>query len=496
MSSYTLHGKNITKTYPSKCVLDSVSFEFKTGAFYAILGENGAGKSTLLSILAGENLADSGIIELQQESSEDKVHLNSKDMFNVMGSVRQIPLLAQNFSVRDNILLGKKGIITTKIIDDTLNALLFDWDIKIPLNAILSTLTAAERLYVALLAALYKNPYFLLLDEPFVVLTAKQKKTLLVRLQDYRKKNHAVIIITHNIDDALEYADYIYLLKDTKIQPVIKRGTTDFSKKHIESVLFLKTFIKSHEKHKEFTKKNAFDLQSPCLEVRNLFYKQAGGIGLHNLSFSVYSGAITCIYGKRQSGIEQLAHFIMGNFEKKGVRGEVFFENKKLNLKKYTTRFLRMQGVGLLPFDTASYASNPNILVEDMLSFPALLTKKKEDNFFSFRQNFSNNIIASASVNIFAHEPASNLSGGMRQKLLFVRETLGAKKLLILCEPGGGMDKKAADFFTKKINEYAESGTAILILTSAGSDEPMGEYVLHRANFMYSLQGGCFETIA
>lgn len=506
-----LRLKAVGKSFGSKIVLDNLNCDFPAGKVYALLGENGAGKSTLAALISGEDKNYSGTIDFQNIYSCALVH--------------QRPLLADRLNVRDNIILGSEpvrislfGVSRTlvrlfgvfrrfggffgftdfvRFIDfkkarNQIDALLKEWDIPInPLSQV-PLLSAQERFFTALASALYKNPDILILDEPGAVLNIEQKRALYPAFKNYAAKGKIVILITHNTDDALEYADGILILRADRKAAFLdctENECTVLTRPYIESLVFAgKTDFPMFSASP--TSPAAALVSEPVLAVKNLSCVPNEGSPLHDISFEVYPGTITCIYGYRENGLETLENLLTG-MKKLEYTGSILIEGKR-ELHPQTTRHtgskkhtdalgpvrLRAFGAGIVPFNRTFRASNPALTVEQILT----VYLKHEDKIDSAA--YARSLIARAGIHIGIEEKASALSGGMLQRLIIEREIDAFKKLLILSEPERGLDVNAAAALTRRLQRAADEGTGILLFVSSGT------FARFENGLHYSIRGG------
>ena len=518
-----LRLKAVGKSFGSKIELDNLNCDFPAGKVYALLGENGAGKSTLAALISGEDKNYSGTIDFQNIYSCALVH--------------QRPLLADRLNVRDNIILGSEpvsfslfGVSRTlarsfglsrriggffgftdflRFIDfkkarNQIDALLKEWDIPVnPLSQV-PLLNAQERFFTALASALYKNPDILILDEPGAVLNIEQKRALYPTFKNYASKGKIVILITHNTDDALEYADGILILRAGRKAAFLdctENECTVLTRSYIESLVFAEktdpsispafptspaAAVSADSEH------SAADalVSEPVLTVKNLSCTPNEGSPLHDISFGVHPGTITCIYGYRENGLETLENLLTGMKELE-YTGSILIEGKRelhpqtkrhTGSKKHTDALgpvrLRAFGAGIVPFNRTFRASNPALTVEQILT----VYLKHEDKIDSAA--YARSLITRAGIHIGIEEKASALSGGMLQRLIIEREIDAFKKLLILSEPERGLDVNAAAALTRRLQRATDEGTGILLFVSSGT------FARFENGLHYSIRGG------
>lgn len=216
-----LELKNIFLEYSYKKVLNGVSFLFKSGNIYALLGENGAGKSSLANILCGKIKQKSGEIFF----NEKKLNLFSQKKSIDFGirCVEQRPLLVNSLSIKDNFRL-----INQKIKFEEKNELFEKWLGKINLNTKITDLTDEQKFNVSIVNALLTNPKVLILDEPTFF--------PLEKLTELKKTGMIIIVITHNIVEAITKTDFTILLKDGTI--IHSKKSSEFSENEIKNRLY------------------------------------------------------------------------------------------------------------------------------------------------------------------------------------------------------------------------------------------------------------------
>jgi len=190
----------LTKSFAGRRVLDSVDFTVDQGEFMALLGRSGGGKSTILKILAGLESADDGTVLTRPNRT----------------IVFQEPRLVNGRRVWDNITLGvpggraKRRALAAEVLTEVgLDGFGDAWP---------TSLSGGEAQRVALARALIRSPELLLLDEPFGALDALTRlkiQSLVANLHE--RHNPSVVLVTHDVDEAILLADRILVLQDGSI---------------------------------------------------------------------------------------------------------------------------------------------------------------------------------------------------------------------------------------------------------------------------------------
>jgi len=190
--------KDVSKVFGDRAVLDAITLTIQPGEFVAVLGPSGTGKTTLLRLLAGLDQVDAGIITVPA----------------VRSVVFQEPRLVPAKCVWENVVLGHRGATARA----RAAAALAEVGLARHADAWPSTLSGGEAQRVALARALAREPGLLLLDEPFAALDALTRiKMHELVLQLWQRHHPAVVLVTHDVDEAILLADRILVLSNGAI---------------------------------------------------------------------------------------------------------------------------------------------------------------------------------------------------------------------------------------------------------------------------------------
>jgi len=205
---------NLSKSFGSVKAVQNISFEVKSGEFFAFLGINGAGKSTTIDIMCSILEKDSGEVIIDGEN----IDKNPAGIKNKIGVVFQKSVLDSALTVKDNLLhrASLYGIFGDEFIKK-LNMLSSLLDFEHLLNRTVGKLSGGERRRIDIARALLHSPKILILDEPTTGLDPKTRKTLWNVISTLRKSsNMTVFLTTHYMEEASD-ADYIVILDSGKI---------------------------------------------------------------------------------------------------------------------------------------------------------------------------------------------------------------------------------------------------------------------------------------
>lgn len=433
-----LSVQNLVLKYPKKTVLNGVSVDFNHSQIHALIGENGAGKSSLIKIICGDILPTSGKILINQKDAEIKTP--SDAIKHGIVCVHQRPLLADNISIIENLMLG--AINFNKKRAEELLAL---WLPGVNSRTLVKNCSGDIRFFTSLTGALLKNPELLILDEPSALLDNAQRDFLFKKLKTFAKEGMNIIVITHFMEEAQNYGDTITYLEEG----LVSKPKVDFLNAGLEEIM--------HSNHNE---QNDF-----LLSFKNLISLPKDKPAIRNFSFTARGGEITLISGQAEDGRETLEDTISGmSFSKqngiltivdKATSREFSFSIKNGN---FTRRQLEKSPFtfGIIPSNKTFRGSNPNLTILQLLS--AGLAENRE---------YALSLIKKADVNITLNEKAEVLSGGMLQRLILERELGKNPDILILCEPVQGLDSASVKKLCDRIRLLADTGKIVLVLSSS-----------------------------
>src|ERR671922_600052 len=226
-----LELRGITKRFPGVLANDHVDFDLRRGEVHALLGENGAGKSTLMSILYGLYTADSGEIRLNGRpvtisSPKDAIELG-------IGMVHQHFMLIPVMTVTENIVLANEPVKAGVLLDEKaaerrVAEVARTFKFAVDPHAKIENITVGQQQRVEIMKALYRNADILILDEPTAVLTPQEAQELFEILRTLTREGISIIFISHKLNEVLEIADRITVLRRGKLVETIPReGATE-----------------------------------------------------------------------------------------------------------------------------------------------------------------------------------------------------------------------------------------------------------------------------
>src|SRR5215203_1002978 len=212
-----LHG--ITKRFPGVVANRDIELRVRRGEVHAIVGENGAGKSTLMKTLYGEHRPDEGTISI--DGREVSFRSPSDAIAAGIGMVHQHFMLADNFTVLENIVLGSEPTRGGRLDRAEARRRILEisdrYALDLEPDELVENLGVGDRQRVEIAKVLYRDARILILDEPTAVLVPQEVDELFGNLAELKREGLTVIFISHKLDEVRKVADSI---------TVIRRGTT------------------------------------------------------------------------------------------------------------------------------------------------------------------------------------------------------------------------------------------------------------------------------
>ena len=449
--------RSLTKRFPGVVANDDVSLELRAGEVHALIGENGAGKSTLMRVLYGIYPSDGGSIEVR--GREVRIHSPRDAIAHGIGMVHQHFVLVDPFTVAENVILGQEGsqLLHPDEANRHVSELADAYGFQIDPAAKVERLSVGEEQRVEILKALYRGVDVLILDEPTAVLTPAETSALFANLRRLRETGKTIVFISHKLDEVLEIADRITVLRRGKV--VGETTPAETSKARLAEMMVGRPVLFRLEKPKTV-------VGEPVLQLEDL----RGG-RLRGLDLEVRAGEIVGVAGVEGNGQRDLADAIMGLRPLEG--GRVVLDGRELT--SISTGDIRNAGVAFIPEDRQDQG-----LVLDMSLWENAVLGRQEDEDFSRRggillikriKQLAVRLLQEFDIRARGIETsARTLSGGNQQKLILARELETDPRLLLAAQPTRGLDVGAIEFVWSEILEQKAAGRAILLI-SAELDE-------------------------
>ncbi len=455
MSSVFLGMKNISKRYTGVQALDSVDFEIKEGEIHCLAGTNGSGKSTLIKIISGVEKPDIGSeIYIDGDLSSHRSTIDS--IHQGIEVIYQDLSLFPNLTVAENIALsavisGRKKFLNSKSYYTTARTAMDRINIDIPLNSKVGDLSIADQQLVAICRSLTGELKLLIMDEPTTALTSKEVAALLKVVTDLRDKGIATLFVSHKLNEVMEIAERVTVLRDG-----IKIGCYPAAELDSKKIEFLMT-----GDNFEYTKTTTIiSRDKPLLEIENLSKKN----NFKDINLELFPGEILGITGLLGSGRTELALSLFGmNPADSGLikinGSEVVLNSvtKAVDLGiAYVPENRLVQGLVM----EQSVSKNTIItVIERILKKTGLIDHKVKSNKISA-------LVKKFSIKVPSVDAAvATLSGGNQQRVVIAKWVATEPRLLILDGPTVGIDVAAKGSIHESIKQLAAEGMGVIIIS-------------------------------
>ena len=224
--SYVIEMLGIRKEFPGIVANDDITLQVEEGEIHAILGENGAGKSTLMSILFGLYHADKGTIRVRGREVDIK---SPNDAFDLgIGMVHQHFQLVHNFTVAENIIMGKEGgfVYDIRKASRKIKEISERYGLSIEPDMVIEDITVGMQQRVEILKMLYRDADILIFDEPTAVLTPQEIDELMQIMRNLAAEGKSIILITHKLDEIKAVASKCTIIRRGKLVGVVDVAST------------------------------------------------------------------------------------------------------------------------------------------------------------------------------------------------------------------------------------------------------------------------------
>ncbi|HXF61818.1 MAG TPA: sugar ABC transporter ATP-binding protein [Caldilineaceae bacterium] len=476
-----LRMENISKSFPGVQALENVSLEVRAGEILGLIGENGAGKSTLMKILSGVYPMDSGRIYLDGQL----VHLQNPHQTQQLGIsiIYQEFNLMPNLTVMENIFIGREtgrfGFVDRRQLRQQTEALLARLGVRLNPMTIVRDLSVAEQQMVEIAKALSMAVRVIVMDEPTSALSEAEVRNLLETMRELRRNRIGVIFISHRLEEVRTIADRITVLRDG-----VNVGTLDAAEATEDRLIQMMVGRSRGELFQREDRGQAahgagrqaspdqasLEQASPdiVLDVRGLTRRgtklDPSAIVLDNVSFTLRRGEILGFAGLVGAGRTELARTIFGadSFD----AGEIRIEGKLVDI--HSPMDAIRNGIGFVPEDRKEQGLILSLAVRENVTL-ASLDQVTRLGFVQLAQERQRVRAYADLLQIRTpslDQKVLNLSGGNQQKVVIAKWLMLQPKILLMDEPTRGIDVGAKAEIYRLMNQLAESGVSIIMISS------------------------------
>ncbi|HZR88885.1 MAG TPA: sugar ABC transporter ATP-binding protein [Bradyrhizobium sp.] len=449
---------NGSKVYGGVHAIEGVSFDLFSGEVHALVGENGAGKSTLCKAIAGAIRLTSGemFVDGRRVEFEQPREALSAGICMVYQETSLVPTMtaAQNIELGNEKLLTRFRTLNIQA-QQLLQSLNFHVDPATPV-ALLGT---AKKQMVEIARAIYNKARIIIFDEPTASLTPEEIVHFFHLVRDLRARGVAVIYISHALEESLQIADRITVLRDGRlvITAPAKTLTRDALVQHMVGRQVAQAVYGRAERH-------AHQRREKVLTVENVTM----GMVVKNMSFSVYAGEVVGIAGLIGSGRTEIAKIIFGALKRNLVNGGTI----RLRGKPIRYRVPRQaidDGIGYITEDRKANGFFETMTVDDNVYIGKLATRAG----FSFllsrarRTKLANYWVERLKISALQRKARIvELSGGNQQKVVLAKSLVQDPSIIIFDEPTRGVDVGTIPHIHAEIRRLADEGKAVVVISS------------------------------
>lgn len=466
MTDDILRMRAITKTFPGVKALQDVDLSVRRGEIHAICGENGAGKSTLMKVLSGvyPHGTYSGEIEFDGAPCEFSGIADSERRGIVI--IHQELALCAQLSIAENLYLGneraRRGVIDWNRTNHEAADLLARVGLREnPTTQVLDIGVGKQQL-VEIAKALSKEVRLLILDEPTAALNDDDSAHLLDLLRGLRADGVTCVIISHKLNEIAAIADSVTVLRDGRTIETLDLRTDDVTEDRIIAGMVGRDLSERFPPHEP-------DIGEEVLRIEDWTVHsptQHGRVVVDRAHLSLRRGEIVGLAGLMGAGRTELAMSVFGRSYGTHISGRIFKNGKEIRVG--SVREAIRHGIAYVTEDRKRYGLN---LIEDIkrnISAAGLGTLARrgwvhENEEHRVANDFRRSMNIKAPSVLTA---TGTLSGGNQQKVVLSKWIFTDPDVLILDEPTRGIDVGAKYEIYSIINQLADAGKAVLVISS------------------------------
>jgi len=466
MSDPILEMRDITKDFPGVKVLQDVHLRVERGEIHAICGENGAGKSTLMKVLSGvyPHGTYGGQILLDGEEMRFSSIKDSERHGIVI--IHQELALVPYLSAAENIFLGNRLLHGGLIDWNRTNAEAAELMARVGLHENPTTpvgqLGVGKQQLIEIAKAMTKDVRLLILDEPTAALNDADSEHLLGLLRQLRDQGITCIIISHKLGEIEAIADATTIIRDGRTVETIDMHAPDATQERI-----IRGMVGRDLEHRFPQRTPAIGEEVLRIEDWTVHHPtQPGRVVVDHASLNVRAGEIVGIAGLMGAGRTELAMSVFGRSYGRDISGRVLLHGREIRTR--SVREAIANGLAYVSEDRKHYGLN---LITDIRTNISAASLGKVSTQGWINENEEIRVAEEYRSSMRIKTPTvmsivGTLSGGNQQKVVLSKWLRSAPEVLILDEPTRGIDVGAKYEIYTIINELADAGKAVIMISS------------------------------
>lgn len=445
--------RGISKSFGNNKVLEKIDLVLQTGEVHALMGENGAGKSTLMNILTGLFPATTGQIVID---NKEMVFPNPQEAEKFgISFIHQEMNTWPDMTVLENLFLGREiktrfGFLNQKDMESKAQKAFNRLGISIPLHARIGNLSVGQQQMIEIAKSLLSDVSILIMDEPTAALTDRETEKLFDIIRGLKAEGVGIIYISHRMEEIFKITDLVTVMRDGIVVDTKAIGETN------PDELVRKMVGREIQ---DYYPEKVTKIGDVAFEVENL-----SGESFENISFQVRKGEILGFSGLMGAGRTEVMRVLFGLDRKIG--GNIKIDDKIIDIKNPSQAIAH--GIGFLTEDRKTEGLILEFSIKDNMTLPSTKDFSKK-GFFDDKtaELFVQQLIDRLQVKSGTPDmTVGNLSGGNQQKVVLAKWIGIAPKVLILDEPTRGVDVGAKREIYQLMNELAERGVPIIVVSS------------------------------
>ncbi|MDA0184920.1 sugar ABC transporter ATP-binding protein [Solirubrobacter phytolaccae] len=443
----------MSKSFPGVKALEDMHLDLRAGEVLGLVGENGAGKSTLMKLLSGIYDADAGEFFFAGAPYEPSSAKHALELG--ISIIHQEFNLMPDLTVAQNLFIGREGGFFTS--ERALNARAAELieRLHLPLRPkqLVGDLTVAKQQMVEIGKALSFEPRLLIMDEPTAALNDAEVDVLHELIRRFLTPETGVIYISHRMDELRRIADRITVIRDGRY--VGTRNTAQTAMPEVISMMV------GRELNLDAQPVGVREDREVVLQVAGLSTKDL----LREVTFELRKGEILGFAGLMGAGRTEVARAVVG--ADRIDSGTITLRGREIKIANPAEA--ARHRIGYLSEDRKRYGL---LLEQEVGANIGLSALAERFQSWGFVRDRAMRATAAEYVDTLriktpsVKQTAKNLSGGNQQKVVIAKWLVKDCDILIFDEPTRGIDVGAKEEIYRLLNQLAESGKSIVMISS------------------------------
>jgi monosaccharide-transporting ATPase len=456
-----LEARGISKSFPGVKALQDVSLLLRSGEVHALVGENGAGKSTLIKLLTGVYQLDAGQLlhNGAQVSFADPKAAQNAGISTIYQEVNLVPLQ----SGARNLYMGREPrtrwhLVDFKRMNRDAKALLAEFNIDADPTVPVATLALGAQQMICVARAISLDANVVIMDEPTSSLETREVETLFGLIERLKSQGVAIVYVSHRLDELYRICDQVTVLRDGRL--VHTGPISELPRQKLVATMLGRELLAQHSRSLAAGPAEDSEQAQPVLVAQGLDRR---GL-LHDISVRIRPGEVVGLGGLLGAGRSETAKAILG--AQILDAGSVAVDGKPIRPGSPARSI--QAGIVLLPEDRKADGILPNLSIRDNIVLAALPSLSKRGVFSDkAARKLVDTFMKRLDIKAFGPaQKVGTLSGGNQQKVLLARWLCLEPKVLMLDEPTRGIDVGAKAEVRRLIDELAEQGLGVLLISS------------------------------